>query len=764
MKDITKRLQKKLCLNDEKQSLLKSLSKQILISAIGFFASVFEILPNMRPLGVALIFSVPGEYSIFCFFGVILGYIAGGDRIVSIMYLASSAAAAAIKLTVSKLLDKKQVGIWSLLATALLLFLTSAVTKGNSISGISVSLFEATVGGVAAISIYSILTAKPYEKHKNSALALGIILLCGFMRISFLGISFGLILSVTAVCISSEYGKSGASAAIGGICGGIAFLSGENMFAPLILTLSAVAAGLASRLGKVAVSSAALIAAITTVTILKFPQDSLPLLISFLLGIFFYLLMPGSISAKLSCYLRSSDFEDSTFGIKRNLEMRLSFTADALRKINKITTEASERLAAADSPLFDRVLAGTKKEACEGCGFSGICWKQDFGETERTVREIARSYHNRNPLSIAEVSSSFSTRCPRKERVENAVVRFYSRFIDESRDDSAARKARLAVYDQIDAMGNLLEHTLEDISKPIKYDADLTNAVSDMLASLSLNIRHCSVSYGEEGRVSIEFTLPAEPEPTLNRSKIRSSVSSIVGKKLSIPEIVKADRVYLVSLCEQPMFCLDYGTFGIRSDGSKISGDKVGFINDGRGKSFLILSDGMGTGSRAAVDSAMTVGLASKLISADFGMDYSLKMINTSLMYHSGEESLATLDIVSFDLYTGECAFYKAGAAESVILKNRRTSTIDCRSLPLGILRNVGFEKSHSKLSVGDGLLLMSDGVTVDGTDWICKEFESFEGSAESFAEHIARQAKRRRSGERADDITVACLIVGKQF
>ena len=60
----------------------------------------------------------------------------------------------------------------------------------------------------------------------------------------------------------------------------------------------------------------------------------------------------------------------------------------------------------------------------------------------------------------------------------------------------------------------------------------------------------------------------------------------------------------------------------------------------------MILSDGMGTGPRAALDSAMASGLMARLVKAGFGFQSALRLVNSSLLLKSRDESLATLDIV----------------------------------------------------------------------------------------------------------------------
>jgi stage II sporulation protein E len=133
------------------------------------------------------------------------------------------------------------------------------------------------------------------------------------------------------------------------------------------------------------------------------------------------------------------------------------------------------------------------------------------------------------------------------------------------------------------------------------------------------------------------------------------------------------------------------------------------------------------------------------------------------MLFKSSDESLATVDISCIDLYTGTAELLKAGAAPTVIRRSGRTGKAQSTSLPAGILRDIGFDRANVSLKAGDILLMMSDGATASGTDWICAELESYKnGSAQQLAEKIAAGARRRRTDGHDDDITVMAAILEK--
>ena len=84
-------------------------------------------------------------------------------------------------------------------------------------------------------------------------------------------------------------------------------------------------------------------------------------------------------------------------------------------------------------------------------------------------------------------------------------------------------------------------------------------------------------------------------------------------------------------------------------------------------------------------------------------------------------------------------------------------------NLPIGILSDVSFYKSSIKLKDKDIVLMMSDGASGDGLEWIKRELENCgDATAQSLAENIAAAARRHRSDGHEDDITVIAAILEK--
>jgi stage II sporulation protein E len=265
------------------------------------------------------------------------------------------------------------------------------------------------------------------------------------------------------------------------------------------------------------------------------------------------------------------------------------------------------------------------------------------------------------------------------------------------------------------------------------------------------------------GRITVEIKLREAPEIPLNRARILERIEETCEREFEPPEINRSGRVYYITATEKAVFSVDCYCTQFNQGENKLCGDTCRYFFDGRGRMITILSDGMGSGGRAAVDSGLTAGLAERLLKAGFGYDCTLKLVNSAMLFKSSDESLATLDISCVDLFSGRTELLKAGAAPTLVRRNGRCGRAECKTLPAGILNEVGFDKATVTLKEDDILVMVSDGVTTDGTDWICAELEAWRGGgAKQLSERIASAARRRRRDGHDDDITVFVAILEK--
>lgn len=129
-------------------------------------------------------------------------------------------------------------------------------------------------------------------------------------------------------------------------------------------------------------------------------------------------------------------------------------------------------------------------------------------------------------------------------------------------------------------------------------------------------------------------------------------------------------------------------------------------------------------------------------------MEEAAEIINLGMINKRGEESCASFDAVSVNLYSGAVTMIKAGAAATVI-KSGETRIIRQNSLPLGILDIDKFSVSYDEISGESYIVMMTDGVPDNKDD---------RETGEEFVRNIVEVSDDLSAQNLADNIIVSSV------
>ena len=215
---------------------------------------------------------------------------------------------------------------------------------------------------------------------------------------------------------------------------------------------------------------------------------------------------------------------------------------------------------------------------------------------------------------------------------------------------------------------------------------------------------------------------------------------------------------------QAPLFNLELGLAQRAGRNEQICGDHYSLLELGVREQVIILSDGMGSGARAAAESKAAIVLLERLMEAGFRKEFVLRSVNSLLQLRTGDESFATVDMALIDLVEGEVELLKIGAAPSMIKRGREVCSIGTASLPLGILSRVEVKSYVEKLAPHDLLVMVTDGARdPEGRlSWLSTFLRQMENSPPQIvADRIVEEAARCSDGRLRDDLTVAvCRLI----
>ena len=751
-----------------REVFLASIS-HILIGLCGIIATKAVVLGRLLPFGLSIIAGCSLTYTPACAIGVFIGYFIPAVGNGAFKYLAGLFAILSIKLLLSNYKKLVSNPLFLSSITMLTAFLTSAVSLkgigGSIIDVISESLL-ATLGAFFFNRCFILLskTNAGLSPDELSTLLIVInILLLGLSGANLFGISLGRILSVMLIFTASKYGGI-ISGAISGIT--VAFtlsLSGVSGNIGVTYAVAGLMTGIFVTLGKYAqvfiVVILTFIGSVGSGDITLIPQT----VIESCLGSVLFLILPRTAGIYLGKIFSAYPKLSMPTGFKKTLTMRLQLASNALRDVSQTVDQVSTELSKINSPDFSTVINAIEQDACAGCKLRIHCWEKKREDTVGAILDMTKAIKQGEISPENAVNEEFKGRCLRVLRMANSTYKRYNDYASRISAENRIDEVRSVVSDQFNGISSMLSDLAQDFEMQERFDNSAAENAAAALKNLNIHIDECSSRVDKYGRMTIELKLKKTPELVINKSQVMRLVSIVCERDFDVPVISEVGGEVFIVLNEKADISIDFGAEQFCAGNNNMCGDAYKCFNDSRGHFVMILSDGMGTGGRAAVDGAMASGLMSRLIKAGFGYNCSLKILNSSMLFKSTDESLATVDIASVDLYTGITELYKAGAAPTIVRRSGKTGKAESTSLPAGILRDIGFDRATVKCKAGDIVVLMSDGATGNGTDWIRAEIESFkDGSAQSLATHLCQCAKRRRNDNHEDDITVLTAIINK--
>ena len=411
---------------------------------------------------------------------------------------------------------------------------------------------------------------------------------------------------------------------------------------------------------------------------------------------------------------------------------------------------------------FRWVINNTHDTLCFNCGRRETCWKQEYASTMEGMESL-RPLLESGGLEPGTLPGQLS-RCIHPAALCAAAGRSFALYRSRKEARIHAEAMRTALTEQYSAVAEALGVLGEQLGRPGDPEPYKSGRVADFFASLGSPPQECAVTLDDLGRTHAAVTLPRTRFTGQELAALAKEVGRICRRTLEVPQVLSCKGLTTLLFSEKPALRAVFGAAGAAARGS-ISGDAVQqFCSPTAAQ--MILCDGMGTGRPAAVDGNLAAELTARLLKAGFTAELAARLVNVALALKSEDESGATLDLVSVDLYTGTARLFKAGAAPGFLVHGGRVRAVGDASLPVGILGGVNGQSRVVHLTAGDYIVLVSDGLLVDGAGWVAKQLELSAAASET-PENIARtlvetaRVRAQKTG-RPDDITAAVLRLEK--
>ncbi|MCR4925688.1 MAG: serine/threonine-protein phosphatase [Clostridiales bacterium] len=746
--------------------------QQLFCVIASFVISQADILNGMSPFGMAFVAGAPTEFLIGTTLGAIAGYaIPLSSDFSSLRYIATVICIAAVRYCLRDIKNIKTNSIVSCCVAfsgSIITGFATGFTKGITIMSAVMYIAESilTASGAFFFNRGLSITKKGLRNFKlnEGQFACFIVSICillmSFSTIKIIKISPARIIAVLIILFSAKIGKQ-----IGGSLSGVAFgasmaLLPDMNYLAAAYSVSGLVSGIFAPSGQLGV---ALAFASTNAIVSLYMQNgnlSTATLIETGIATIIFVIIPSKYINKAKEFFSGEEKSEDVSAMRRALSTRLSLASKAVHEVSDCVDEVSKNLIKIQMPNIAQVYTTVQNKVCSSCSKKEFCWQINFNDSMNVFNDMGTALKSNREISRNDVPLFFSQRCDRLNVLINTLTVEYNKQVAKMVATQSNMQIRGVVSEQFESVSDLLDDLANEFNEIERFDDKTAFKIEEALRRNNISPISVNCVLDKYERMKIEIHCPELSDKT-DRQSLSQDIEKACERKLLQPNITQIGSDNFIIYSEMATYRMKIGHAQLLSNSSSTCGDCFDFFDDGTGKQIMLISDGMGTGNRAAIDGNMASSLMSRLIKAGFSFNCALKVVNSALLLKSEEESFATLDIVSFDLFTGKADFFKAGAPISYIKHKNKVKEVEMASLPAGILKEVRFERKAATLSKGDIVLIASDGAITSNNQWINTELSLWDSNdAQALAQSIAKKAYQKYENERSDDITVLVGIV----
>lgn len=446
--------------------------------------------------------------------------------------------------------------------------------------------------------------------------------------------------------------------------------------------------------------------------------------------------------------------------VREYVYQRLEGTARAFRAVHESLRSAFMRPAVNDgdtATVFDRA-AG---RVCGKCSLRNVCWERDYVTTFNALNDATQTMLDRGRGEPGDFPAYFSSRCVHFPAFLAAVNEELTALLCRRQYNNRIRESRQAVCRQYGQLSDLLSAAAAELGQELTPDPAKERRLRQHLVVLGED-GDAAVFYDREHRLRVEISGPACRR--LDHEKELGDIAALMGCPMRREDAVQRDRLVLVQ--SEPYMAVA-GIAAGKKDGETVSGDAGTWFKREDGRLYVLLCDGMGSGVQAHRESALAVRLLEQFLKAGMETEHALSVLNSALALHGEDEGgFTTVDLLQIDLFSGETAVFKYGAAPTYIRKKDGVQRIAGSSLPAGMTGQGSARPDCTRLRLeeGDCVVMVSDGVCPVWEDgWLRERLAAFQwGSPKDLARELVEAGQEKAADDRTA-LVIRLLVRDKE-
>ncbi len=750
---------------------LRLLMQRLAVCGVALLLSNAAVVGDLRPLGLGFAAAAPTGLEIWAAAGAAIGSLLFCNLLDALKYTGAAVLCVIVRITLHKPLMKlHRQAAYPLCAFICVLpcSVATLAASGFSGAGFLLCVCESVLTGAAAFlwgNLFLLLSENGLVTRTDEYTRVSVLIAAGGFALALMPLKpfgfpvadvlLGLLILVWAYCA----GVTGGCLA-GVCCGCIAGMSAEGIYTMLSCGFGGLLAGLCMPAGRSVAGIGYFVACLLTMIIGGVTGNPVLYCIANGVAVILFAVLPQKLLDRIRPFVSPYDAHSTAEQTRSLFNTCLLQTGQAVTRYADSVETVTKRLTKLSQPEVSDISRTVRAACCSDCHRHSFCWEHELPGMRSAFSQAVHILQRDGVLTAASLPDKLTVLCRRNVALTECFNDSYRHYLQRCARTKDMLSVRSMAASQLKTAAFLLEDVAHNRLNGQFAAPAAAQAARSVLQNGDDGFSDVSARTDAQGHlfIHVSFTAPR------NRHQLKKTAAALaagLGVDMAAP-VPTDDSGLHFCFAEAPDYSVLTATGQQLGSGETYCGDSYAGFRDAFGRFVMILSDGMGTGERAALDSLMASSLTATLLKAGISVQCAVSMVNAALLLRCAQETMATLDIAVIDLFTGHTQLYKAGASFSVLQNKRGTAIIEQQTLPLGILNDTDLACTEFDLQEGDTLLLLSDGAAPLPAS--C--FKELLGNRQTMpireaVNEITRQAVNACPSGKTDDITcVAAQLV----
>nr|WP_211184678.1 stage II sporulation protein E [Paenibacillus lemnae] len=639
--------------------------------------------------------------------------------------------------------------------------------------------FVLTLVFIQAVPVFT-FRKKNYALRNEEILCLIILLasvMTGAVGWTVHDLSVEHVLSRYLILLFAIVGGAPLGASVGVVTGLILSLADISAFAQMsLLAFSGMLAGMLREGKKAGVSLGMLLGATILSIYFNRPEEVLLSTWETCAAIGLFLITPKSFMQVIGKYVPGT--QDHTRSQHEYAKRVRDLTADRVTQFSQVFRQLSQSFGQTTESLhppgkqaeemnhfMDAVAQGT----CASCFKQSHCWDAKFYQTYKYMSDIMTSIEEHPKMEAQDLPPEWGKFCTRKEEVLEVLKQQYHLYQHDMQWKRQIFDSRHLVAEQLSGVSQVMEDLAREIKRESQTMHIQEEQIREALLQLGLSVQGIDIISLDSGHVEIEIIHAYTKGYDECRKIIAPMLSDIIGEHIAVVGeslTHPRDGLATVRFGSAKTYEILTGVAAAAKGGDLLSGDSFSTVELGNGTFAVALSDGMGNGERARLESSSALNILEQLLQSGMDERLAIKSVNSILMLRSPDEIYATVDMALIDQYTAQTTFMKIGSTPSFIKRGNEVIPVTASNLPIGIIQDIEVDFVSLQLQAGDVLIMMTDGIydapgyAVNKEIWMKRMIQEVDSSdPQEIADVLLEKVIRYQQNQIHDDMTV---VVGR--